>query len=226
MDQINTEASWNDKRSFTMIYHIYRWIVYLYISTYYISHNHSFYKFQITFFNKFSIIYSVSFSFNWRNNVILQYSLSFSVIIYTASHVFIFKYFQYLVHFTCILKVVTWFKRLYNINHKLFFSAHVFKIIIYICSNQAPYNQNWNYRIFFLPLKCNIMHLFLLYLCPYELNLSETLSANSKMPDLIFYPQQATWLKLLPMQWQMQAMWKPMSTIVTLQIILISLVSF
>ena len=70
------------------------------------------------------------------------------------------------------------------------------------------------------------MHLFLLYLCPYELNLSETLSANSKMPDLIFYPQQATWLKLLPMQWQMQAMWKPMSTKVTLQIRLISKNSF
>ena len=63
------------------------------------------------------------------------------------------------------------------------------------------------------------MHLLLLYLCLYELNLSETLSANSKMLDLIFYPQQATWLKLLPMQWQMQAMWKPMSTKVTLQII-------
>ena len=117
MAQINTEAIWTDKRSFTMIYHIYRWIVFIYIS----HPNHTFYKFQIIFFNKFLIIYSVSFSFNWRNNVILQYSLSFSVIIYTASHVFIFKYFQYLVEFTCILKVVTWFKRLYNINHKLLF---------------------------------------------------------------------------------------------------------
>ena len=95
---------------------------YIFIYLHITSHtNHSFYKFQITFFNKFPIIYSVSFLFNWRNNVILQYSLSFSVIIYTASHVFIFKYFQYLVEFTCILKVVTWFKRLYNINHKLLF---------------------------------------------------------------------------------------------------------
>ena len=102
-------------------YHIYRWIVYLYISTYNISHKSFVLKISNHIFNKFPIIYSVSFLFNWRNNVILQYSLSFSVIIYTASHVFIFKYFQYLVEFTCILKVVTWFKRLYNINHKLLF---------------------------------------------------------------------------------------------------------
>ena len=34
--------------------------------------------------------------------------------------------------------------------------------------------------------------MILLYLCLYELNLSETLSANSKMLDLFCYPQQAT----------------------------------